>query len=213
MVFGKAVINEPMSRMHSYCKQGILVLSMGFALMACNSSSDPGKDNKDTGQAIIDSPSNEANTPPALHAEAILSATYTDTIVNGKAVFDAANGKVKMTIVLTVPAKANKTVAVHIHEHGDCGENGNMAHGHWNPGNTQHGKWGSDSFHAGDIGNVKLNEKGEGSLTMETDLWSLGGDSTKNIMGRGLIVHGGTDDYKTQPTGNAGSRIGCGVIR
>jgi superoxide dismutase, Cu-Zn family len=48
---------------------------------------------------------------------------------------------------------------------------------------------------------------------METDLWTISGtDSTKNILGKAIIVHGGKDDYTTQPTGNAGSRIGCGVI-
>ena len=109
--------------------------------------------------------------------------------------------------------KAGKEVAVHIHEHGDCGNMGQMAHGHWNPGGAQHGKWGSGSFHAGDIGNIKLDSKGKGKLTLETDLWTLGGNASKNIIGKAIIVHGGVDDYSTQPTGNAGSRIGCGVIR
>jgi Cu-Zn family superoxide dismutase len=88
-----------------------------------------------------------------------------------------------------------------------------MAHGHWNPTNAQHGKWGSASFHLGDIGNVKLNAKGKGTLTLTTDLWSLGGKPDKNILGRSIIVHGGTDNYKTQPSGNSGTRIGCGVIQ
>jgi Cu-Zn family superoxide dismutase len=90
---------------------------------------------------------------------------------------------------------------------------GNGAHGHWNPTNKQHGKWGSASFHSGDIGNVTLDSAGKGTLTLETNLWSIGGDSTTNILGRAVIVHGGVDDYVSQPTGNAGSRIGCGVIQ
>ena len=88
-----------------------------------------------------------------------------------------------------------------------------MAHGHWNPTNANHGKWGSAAFHAGDIGNVKLDGTGKGSLNLETELWSIGGSADKNILGKAIIVHGGVDDYKTQPTGNAGSRIGCGVIQ
>jgi Cu-Zn family superoxide dismutase len=87
-----------------------------------------------------------------------------------------------------------------------------MAHGHWNPTNQQHGKWGSSSFHLGDIGNISLDAAGKGSLEMETGQWSLGGDSTSNILNRSVIVHSGADDFNTQPTGNAGSRIGCGVI-
>jgi Cu-Zn family superoxide dismutase len=48
---------------------------------------------------------------------------------------------------------------------------------------------------------------------METFRWTLGGSWSKNIVGKSIIIHGGTDDYKTQPTGNAGTRIGCGVIQ
>ncbi len=146
-------------------------------------------------------------------AEAVLSATYPDTTLSGLAKFESNNGKVKMTLEITCEAKAGKEVAVHIHEHGDCGDNGKMAHGHWNPTNAQHGKWGSGSFHLGDIGNVKLDAKGKGTLTLDTDLWTLGGTPDKNILGKALMVHGGVDDFTTQPTGNAGSRIGCGVIK
>jgi Cu-Zn family superoxide dismutase len=147
-------------------------------------------------------------------ATAIISGTYPDTLVNGSALFETTtNGKIKMILDITVLALANKTVAVHLHEHGDCGENGKASHGHWNPMNAPHGKWGSAAFHAGDIGNVKLNAKGKGVLTLTTDLWTLGGKADKNIVGRAVIVHSGVDDYTTQPTGNAGGRIACGVIR
>lgn len=146
-------------------------------------------------------------------ATATINGTYPDTAVNGTATFETIkDGKVKMKLEITIAAKANKTVAVHLHEHGDCADNGKASHGHWNPTNAQHGKWGSASFHLGDIGNVKLDAKGKGSITITTDLWTLGGKADKNILGKAMIVHGGTDDYTTQPTGNAGSRIGCGVI-
>lgn len=169
----------------------------------------------DTSHKNMDMPvSDTATVAMVNHAEAALSGTYPDTTVSGTAKFDAGNdGKVKMKIDITVPAKAGKSVAVHLHEHGDCSDNGKMAHGHWNPTNTQHGKWGSPSFHSGDIGNVKLDAKGKGTISLETDLWTLGGKADKNILGKAVIVHGGVDDYTTQPTGNAGSRIGCGVIK
>ena len=155
-----------------------------------------------------------ATAPMVSKAVATISGTYPDTAVNGNVTFEtAADGKIKMKLDITVAAKANKTVAVHIHEHGDCGDNGKASHGHWNPTNAQHGKWGSASFHAGDIGNVKLDAKGKGSISLTTDLWTLGGKADKNILGKAMIVHGGTDDYTTQPTGNAGSRIGCGLIQ
>ncbi len=145
-------------------------------------------------------------------ASAVLSGTNPDTTVTGTVRFEEANGKIKMMMDVTVPKKANSSVAVHIHEHGSCGDMGKEAHGHWNPTNVNHGKWGSGSFHAGDIGNVALDGEGKGTMELETDLWSIGGDSNKNILDKAIIVHGGVDDFKTQPTGNAGSRIGCGVI-
>ncbi|TDH24674.1 superoxide dismutase family protein [Segetibacter sp. 3557_3] len=146
-------------------------------------------------------------------ALATLTGTQPDTTLAGTARFDEQNGKVKMTIEITVAKKANQSVAVHLHEHGNCGDMGKEAHGHWNPTKVNHGKWGADPFHRGDIGNIELDGEGKGRIELETDLWSINGtDSTKNILNKAVIIHGGVDDYKTQPTGNAGSRIGCGVI-
>ena len=152
--------------------------------------------------------------PAANNASAVLSGTQADTTVTGTARFEEADGKVKLVLDLTVPKKANQSVAVHIHEHGDCGDMGKGAHGHWNPTSSKHGKWGTAAFHVGDIGNVTLDGEGKGSMTLETDLWTItGSDTTKNILNKAIIVHGGVDDFTTQPTGNAGSRIGCGVIK
>jgi Cu-Zn family superoxide dismutase len=152
--------------------------------------------------------------PMVNHAEAILSGTYPDTAVDGSVSFHTTpDGSVIMTLDITVPAKAGRSVAIHIHEHGDCGDIAMMAHGHWNPTNAQHGGWGTANFHRGDIGNVKLNAKGKATLTLTTVLWTLGGTPGKNIIGKSIIVHGGMDDYTTQPTGNSGTRIGCGVIK
>jgi Cu-Zn family superoxide dismutase len=111
-----------------------------------------------------------------------------------------------------MPERADSTVAVHFHEHGDCGNMGENTHGHWNPTNEPHGKWDSDSFHSGDIGNIALDGKGQAKITVSTSRWSVADGDVKDIIGRGIIVHGGTDDYQTQPTGNSGPRIGCGVI-
>jgi Cu-Zn family superoxide dismutase len=75
-----------------------------------------------------------------------------------------------------------------------------------------HGKWGADHFHLGDLGNIDVNEDGFGSLTLTTDLWSLGTGGDDDIVGLGIIVHASEDDFTTQPTGAAGGRIGCGVV-
>lgn len=122
------------------------------------------------------------------------------------------DGKIRMDLTINMPNRADSNVAVHFHEHGDCGNAGNNTHGHWNPTKENHGQWGIAPFHSGDIGNMLLNAKGIGKVSLITDRWSVEAHSNKSIIGRGIIVHGGTDDYKTQPTGNSGPRIGCGVI-
>jgi Cu-Zn family superoxide dismutase len=180
-----------------------IVTAFCSLVISCSDGTNVGTSGTDTDSAKTAGASAIAN----------LSATYPDTTVNGMVKFETQDdGDVKMTLDITIPAKANQTVAVHIHEHADCGDTGHHAGGHWNPTNTQHGKWGSSAFHSGDIGNVQLDASGRGTLELETNLWSVGGDSTRNILNRAIIVHGGTDDFTTQPTGNAGNRIACGVI-
>jgi Cu-Zn family superoxide dismutase len=187
-----------------------IIAISAFAVVSCgNNESNTSAEHSDTTAS-----SNQTVSESGDNAVAVLSGTQPDTTVTGTVRFNEENGKVKMTLDITVPKKANQSVAVHIHEHGSCGDMGKEAHGHWNPTNVNHGKWGSASFHRGDIGNVDLNGEGKGTLELETDLWSIiSSDSTKNILDKAIIVHGGKDDFTTQPTGNAGSRIGCGVIK
>jgi Cu-Zn family superoxide dismutase len=188
----------------------LVIILSAFFIASCNNSDTNTTTSETDSAAATTETTSQANTT----AEAVLSGTQADTTLSGTVRFTENNGQVKMTLDVQIPKMANKTVAVHIHEHGSCGDMGKEAHGHWNPTNANHGKWGSGSFHLGDIGNVDLNGEGKGTLEMETDLWSISGsDSTKNILNRAIIVHGGKDDFTTQPTGNAGSRIGCGVIQ
>lgn len=146
-------------------------------------------------------------------AHADIAATKSDTSGSGRVEFTKKeDGSVEMSLSLSFPKMANKTVAVHLHEHGDCGDAGKGAHGHWNPTNEAHGKWGSAAYHSGDIGNIQLDAQGAGTVTVSSNRWTIGGDEKTNLLGRAVIVHSGVDDYNTQPTGNAGSRIGCGVV-
>jgi len=196
---------------------GIIV---SIVLFACkNNETETDNSTLNSESTVSQAPTSEATASSdsvtmVKHAEAKITGTYPDTTVDGTMKLDADSaGKITMNLEITIPKKAGKSVAVHIHEHGNCGDTATLAHGHWNPTNAQHGKWGSSSFHSGDIGNIKLNTQGKGTLSITTDLWTLGGKPDKNILGKALIVHGGMDDYKTQPTGNSGTRIGCGVIQ
>jgi Cu-Zn family superoxide dismutase len=137
-----------------------------------------------------------------------------NSTVSGTATFTEKNGKV--TFVAKVAGLQPGVHAIHIHEKSDCSAaDGSSAGGHWNPTFKKHGKWGSEEYHKGDIGNFTADAKGNGTITLTTDEWCIGcGDATKDILGKGLIVHQGTDDFTTQPTGNAGGRVACaGIIK
>lgn len=196
-------------------KLSACLLTIVISIAACNSG-DTTTSTTDTADTTMKmaAPAPTVDTARKEHAAAVLSGVFTDTTVTGNVTFDAQpDGKVKMKLEISIPKKANKSVAVHIHEKGDCADMGKAAGGHWNPTNAQHGKWGSASYHSGDIGNVTLDAQGNGTMEMETDLWSIGGGEKTNILDKSIIVHGGVDDFTSQPSGNAGTRIGCGIIK
>ena len=101
--------------------------------------------------------------------------------------------------------------AFHIHQYGDCSApDGISAGGHYNPEGHQHGLPSTESRHAGDLGNVEADEQGKAHYEITVNNVSVAGQKNP-IIGRGVIVHAKPDDGG-QPVGNAGSRIGCGVI-
>ncbi len=100
----------------------------------------------------------------------------------------------------------------HVHEKGDCGENGTNAGGHFNPGSMPHGAPDAASHHAGDFGNVTADDKGEVHVKFTTHSISLKADQSNYVMGRAVVLHGNPDDLTSQPAGNAGPRIACGVV-
>jgi Cu-Zn family superoxide dismutase len=132
--------------------------------------------------------------------------------VTGTAAFVEKNGKV--TFTAKIAGLQPGIHAIHIHEKSDCSAaDGSSAGGHWNPTFKKHGKWGETEHHKGDIGNFTADEKGNGTITLTTDEWCIGcEDESKNILGKGIIVHQGADDFVTQPTGNAGGRVACTAI-
>lgn len=99
----------------------------------------------------------------------------------------------------------------HIHEKGDCSAaDATSAGGHFNPDGSDHGGPDSEERHVGDLGNIEAGEDGRATLTMEDSVISFSG--ANSIIGRAVIVHAGEDDLISQPTGDAGGRLACGVI-
>lgn len=100
----------------------------------------------------------------------------------------------------------------HVHEKGDCSSGDGMSTGgHFNPTAKPHGSHGAGEHHTGDLPSLKADKYGVAAFSFLSRSISVGGPTT-DIVGKGLIVHRDPDDYKTQPTGNAGPRLACAVI-
>lgn len=136
-----------------------------------------------------------------------------DSNVSGSVTFEEVNGVVNMTAKMS--GLEPGVHAIHLHESADCSApDGTSAGGHWNPTAQPHGKWGdANGYHKGDIGNFTADADGNATVTFSTDEWCIScDDPTKNIIGKGVIVHAGADDYTSQPSGAAGARVSCAGI-
>ncbi len=130
----------------------------------------------------------------------------------GEATFEQVGNKVRV-VVFVQGLKPDQEHGMHIHEVGDCSSGDGMsAKGHFNPFGKPHGHPGSGERHAGDLPSLKANKAGRAKVDVEVDIITVTAGPA-SIIGRGLIVHADPDDYKTQPTGNAGARLACGVIQ
>lgn len=99
----------------------------------------------------------------------------------------------------------------HIHENGDCSAaDGTSAGGHFNPDGSDHGGPDDQERHVGDLGNIEAGEDGRGRLELTDSLITFTG--ANSIIGRAVVVHANEDDLTSQPTGDAGGRVACGVI-
>lgn len=136
-----------------------------------------------------------------------------DSNISGKVLFTTSGDIVTMKAKLSGLSEGEH--AIHIHEKADCSSaDGKSTGGHWNPTLTPHGKWGAaEGYHKGDIGNFIAKADGTAVKEFSTNEWCLGcDDPKKNIVGKAIIVHQGIDDFKSQPSGAAGSRVSCGAI-
>ena len=132
----------------------------------------------------------------------IASATAS-TVANGIRVRVEANGL------------APGSYGVHVHAVGRCDAPGFESAGpHWNPANRQHGTQNPAGPHMGDLPNLLVGADGQGSfeMTIADARLSGGGSAMLDADGAAIVVHAGPDDYRTDPSGNSGSRIACGVF-
>ena len=135
----------------------------------------------------------------------------TGNSTSGNATFTQVGDKVHLVASVSglTPGQEH---GFHVHEAGDCSSGDGMsAKGHFNPYGKPHGSPASAERHAGDMPSLKADASGNAKVDTTLDVMTVK-PGPASIVGRGLIVHASPDDYKTQPTGNAGARHACAVI-
>jgi Cu-Zn family superoxide dismutase len=143
------------------------------------------------------------------HASATLSPTRGHSAA-GEVTFDQVGDRVRVTARVSGLAP-NREHGFHIHEVGDCSApDASSAKSHFNPYGKPHGL--GPERHAGDMPALKADAQGRAHLVVDLDIITLG-RGPAGIVGRSVVVHARPDDYRTQPTGNTGARVACGVIR
>ncbi len=129
--------------------------------------------------------------------------------VSGTVMFEQMEDGVKVTG--TVKGLTPGKHGFHVHEFGDLtSPDGKSAGGHFNPTDAPHAAPDAEMHHAGDLGNIEANQEGVATIDLTDKMLKMEGATS--ILGRGLVVHAGEDDMKSQPSGDAGARVAVGVI-
>jgi superoxide dismutase, Cu-Zn family len=146
-------------------------------------------------------------------------ATATLKNAQGEEVGTATLAMTQRGTAVTINGKFSKlppgTHAIHVHNVGTCtAPDFTSAGPHFNPGGKQHGSANPNGPHAGDLPNFEVDAKGVGNVSFAVPDMTLrdGPNSLFHAGGTALVIHASADDNKTDPSGNAGARIACGVI-
>jgi len=148
--------------------------------------------------------------PGPLKAGAVLEARSGSSVA-GKVDLVESGGKLRAHVELTGLAP-NSEHGFHVHDKGDCSApDGSSAGGHFNPGGTAHGRAGSATHHAGDLPSLMADASGHVRVDLTLEGVTLAAGPT-SIVGKAFVVHRDRDDFTSQPAGNSGPRVACGVI-
>ena len=162
------------------------------------------------GAQETENPESTVEATPGRTATATLRAT-SGSAVSGTVTFTEEAGGVRIYAMLSGLAPGEH--GFHVHENGDCSApDASSAGGHFNPTGMDHAGPDAEARHVGDFGNIVADQAGNASYE-RVDTHITLGDGPNSVIGRALVVHSEPDDLTSQPSGNAGSRIACGVIQ
>jgi Cu-Zn family superoxide dismutase len=190
----------------------LLALLIPCAILAACEKRDASVADADTAPPA---PTTEPTAPPPVNSNMAVAmlAGLKDSTVRGelRLVATAAGVNLSGEISGLTPGTEH---GFHIHEHGDCSApDGASAGAHLNPANAAHGGPDATPRHLGDLPNVKSNEEGRAEVNTTIAGATLRDGGANNLVGKSFIVHARRDDYKTQPSGDSGDRIACGLIQ
>lgn len=190
------------------------LLALTMALSACNRPADTATvDDAATPPVTTPAPVPPPAEPevPAAAATAALTATEGNA-VTGELRFEAMDSAVHITGQVS-GLKPDTEHGFHVHEKGDCSApDAASAGAHFNPTDSAHGRVSAAAHHAGDTDNIVADATGVATVDTRLQGATVGDGAPTDIIGKAVIVHADPDDYTTQPTGNAGARLACGVI-
>ena len=180
----------------------ILPAAAGLLLVACGTTPPPPAAPPVAVSVVSTAQMAESNLTPA-----------SASIVSGRLALVPETGGVHVTGVIG-GLQPLQQPAFHVHERGDCSAvDASSAGNHFNPTQQPHGAPGSGPHHLGDMPNLRADAQGRANVDIHLRGVTLGGGAANDIAGRALIVHAQSDDHRSQPAGNAGARIACGLIR
>ena len=189
-------------------KTALLASATALLLAACSSTpqtrSDAGVDGAPTAPELA--------TESALQSASVNLAAASGSLVSGRLAIMPMGDGLHLTGEVG-GLEPGSTHAIHIHEKGDCSAaDASSAGGHFNPTAEPHGKVDTATHHAGDMNNIVANAEGVAMVNVHAQGVVLGGSAANDAVGKAVIVHAAPDDYTSQPSGNAGARVACGVI-
>lgn len=187
------------------------------AMLAACGRNDDARSVADAPAPAGDSPAVATATEPTASAEttavaAVQLAPTQGNTANGGLKIAAAGSGVKLSGMVQ-GLKPNSEFGFHFHEKGDCSApDATSAGEHFNPTSQDHGNPQTPPHHAGDMLSAKSDAQGVAEVSLDNPEVSLQSGQTNDILGKALVMHAKPDDYKTQPSGNSGDRIACGVV-